>query len=91
MDGTYHSIYGEEGVRWEREDDKVILTVRILPIPLPACAWTRQKRFWRRTAFPLYRKVAIWRQKPGQALTVFFSGEEISTDLGICKIYENTT
>ena len=29
VDGTYHSIYGEEGVRWEREDDKVILTVRI--------------------------------------------------------------
>lgn len=29
VDGTYHSIYGEEGVRWETEDDKVILTVRI--------------------------------------------------------------
>lgn len=29
VDGTYHSIYGEEGVRWETEEDKVILTVRI--------------------------------------------------------------
>ncbi len=29
VEGTYHSIYGEESVRWEQEEDTVTLTVSI--------------------------------------------------------------
>lgn len=29
VDGTYHSIYGEEGVRWENRENTVTMTVRI--------------------------------------------------------------